>query len=68
MGRSQASLSRDAAHLNAGYGVLKTSRLHRFKDIKNVNSAIRGQLDEQRDVRSVAVHCWVFERNKAARA
>lgn len=48
--------------------VLKTSRLHRFKDIKNVNSAIRGQLEEQRDVRSVAVHCWIFERNKAAKA
>ncbi len=47
--------------------VLRTSRLHRFKDIKNVNSAIRARLEEQRDVKSTAVHCWVFERNKSAK-
>ncbi|WAC70788.1 hypothetical protein OU995_14285 [Roseateles sp. SL47] len=44
---------------------LRTSRRHRFVDTRNVNSAIRAQLDEQREVKSTAVWCWVFERNKS---
>lgn len=44
--------------------VLRTSRRHRFIDTRNVNSAIRVQLEQQKEVRSTAVWCWVFERSK----
>ncbi len=48
--------------------VLRTSRRHRFVDVRNVNSGIRVQLQNQKEVRSTAVWCWVFERNKSKSA
>lgn len=46
---------------------LATSQRHRFVETKNVNSALRVQLDQQREIKSTAVWCWVFERAKQAK-
>ncbi|RZL07988.1 MAG: toprim domain-containing protein [Rubrivivax sp.] len=41
--------------------VLRTSKVRRFADVKNVNSAIRTRTKEGEDV-PATVYCWVFQR------
>lgn len=47
--------------------VMRTSRRHRFVEIKNVNSSIKARVD---GISSTAIWCWVFERDttKSAKA
>lgn len=45
--------------------VLRTSRKHRFVEIKNVNSGIKARVE---GISSTAIWCWVFERNKTRKS